>query len=197
MDATVIRRYLQPSPALRWHPWAPLAAGLAMLLFIVYFSARWGYSVAKDEQARRPQPAGVAFVMANFIARQSPARAMVYEAEAVDGIVLQGTRASSESASTLSQLREAIEARVFRSGFHVRGAGRSDAQLAAEERLRVFSMTNPSWVRTTATYCAELPINVDLRERYAKTARAYSELLGRTIRPDDLAPAVPELKCHA
>ena len=44
MDAQVIRRYLQPSPKLRWHPWEPICAGLLLLAFVFWGGAMWGYA---------------------------------------------------------------------------------------------------------------------------------------------------------
>ncbi len=44
MDIAVFRRYLQPSPTLRWHPWAPLVFALVLLSFVFYLGTQWGFA---------------------------------------------------------------------------------------------------------------------------------------------------------
>jgi len=85
VNVAALRRYLQPSPTLRWHPWAPLAAGILMLLLAVYFSAKWGYASAQREEFRGYGSLASAMYMRFLMNEKSPARALLLEAGPLDG----------------------------------------------------------------------------------------------------------------
>ena len=198
MDVATFRRYLQPSPTLRWHPWAPLVAGLLLLGFVFYLGAWWGFSASSRlfwSGAIEAKASDVFF--RHDLEEKRPAEALRREAGKLDAAVERYARLAAKPEGTLEKWRNALESRVF-----LRGrwplASHDYAVKLAELRLSEFSAANPRW-RATASWCDELHRDSrgerDLLADYKPVAEAYSQVLGRTVRPEELAPAVPGGKC--
>ena len=197
MDATVLRRYLQPSPTLRWHPWAPLAAGVLLLGFVFYLGALWGWNAYQRQDRANSHGYGYRVFMDYLVESKWPGARLVAEADAVDATVSTMLARIERAPSGMETSRSKLEAAVF----HTRHAAydrRAVVQLA-EFRLRELSPANARWAET-ATWCDRhaMPVqDVDALAPYVNAARDYSKVLGREIRPQDLAPAVPGWKCEA
>lgn len=195
MDIAVFRRYLEPSPTLRWHPWAPLAFALLSLAFVFYLGAKWGFSagnrVAGEMMVTMP---ATDVLVRHEDSKSGPARMMTREARKLDMVVRDFIGEQGNPPGVLDQWRRRLESVMF---FHGRSRAplpREYAVKIAELRMAEFSAANPQWRQFTATGC---PANrsIDFIEEYRPLAVEYSQLLGRTVRPEDLAPAVPGGKC--
>ncbi len=198
MNADVFRRYLQPSPTLRWHPWAPLATGILLLLFVFYFGAQWGYASARRQEARLYSSSASATYMRFLMSGKTPARAMLFETGPLDAAVHRFVKESEHAPGMLERWRDRLEAYMFRGGHTFGPLPREAIVNISELRLREFSPESPRW-QVTASYCDEIHGYAfgerDLLKDYADVARDYTRVLGREIRPHDLAPAVPGWKC--
>jgi len=202
MDAEAIRRYLQPSPTLRWHPWAPLVAGILLLAFVFYVGMQWGFSAALRMSSMGFGHRGLEVWSRYDRQNKMPAHAMALEADRIDSDVVSFVEGANQPPpGTLAQRRDRLEQLVF---LHRalprldRAAEREATVKMANLRIAELSAANPRWQATSA-YCDERPQYggpaLDLVAGYRSTAESYSKLLGRTIRPEDLAPAVPGGKC--
>ncbi|HEY2627550.1 MAG TPA: hypothetical protein VGI57_00410 [Usitatibacter sp.] len=118
---------------------------------------------------------------------------MERDAVKLDGAVSQYIHAQSHPATTLRQWRDQIEGYVFFKGFTLSAPTREQTAKIAEFRLATYSAANPQW-QVTSAWCDEL--SAFARSRYLRTAGEYTKLLGRTIRPEDLAPVVAGGKCN-
>jgi hypothetical protein len=193
MDSTTIRRYLQPSPTLRWHPWAPLVAGILLLVFVFYLGTRWGFSASQRVFNGFYVTAGASDVLLRDKLREKSAvSAMERDAARLDALVSEYLHRQSHPQTALQQWRDRIEHYVFFNGFGMPGLTRAQVAEIAEFRLAAYSAANPQW-QVSSTWCDEM--SAFSRSRYHRGADEYTQLLGRTIRPEDLAPAVSGGKC--
>jgi len=197
LNATTIRRYLQPAKTLRWDPWAPLVALGIALGFAFAFGAAWGFSAAKrmaDEQRVYGNP--WTYTRAQVEAMQ-PARATLEAARAFDAAVVHGAREAAAEKSAAHRIRIAIEQRVFgRAWLDTPMANRpldlheifgDGPRRAAEYRLANLAGEAPYWKRT-ARLCDEVGPAFDMSAQLAAVAAAYTTVLGRPITPEQLAP---------
>lgn len=195
MDVALLRRYLQPSPTLRWHPWAPLAFALLLLAFVFYLGAMWGFSagsrVAGEMMVTMPA-SDVLFRHEDSKSEQ--ARMMTREARKLDAVVRDFMVEQRNPPGVLGQWRGRLEGAMFFRGHSRAGLPREYAVKIAELRLAEFSAANPRWQEVTATGCPAHR-SIDFIEEYRQLAVEYSQLLGRTVRAEDLAPAVPGGRC--
>ena len=195
MAAQSLRRYLQPAPTLRWHPWAPLAFGLLCLIIVFYLGAQWGYAAAKRAHRAYLFAVPAAREMDALIAERWPARALMFEASAFDAAVMSEARRGS--VTRWDSLRDEVEAAIFPDRIRQAVPSRKDIARLAELRLRNWSAASPRW-RNTSTYCEEMAgMKRDLVPYYGPLAAAYSDVLGRAVSAESLAPAVPGWKCPA
>jgi hypothetical protein len=199
MDATTFRRYLQPSPTLRWHPWAPLIAGLLLLAFVFHLGTRWGFRAAEHLYWESGRDMGAIDVFARHDRElKNPAGAMMHEAGRLDAAVHRYIEFQAHQGTAVENLRDRIEAQYFFHGHTLAGPNRELAMKIAELRLAEYSPANPRW-QATSVACDEMHRvmrgEMNYIERYRPIAAEYSQLLGRTVRPEDLAPAVPGWKC--
>ncbi len=195
MNAHVIRRYLQPSPTLRWHPWAPLITAGVLVALVFILGAQWGYSAGKRE-VRKLEQYSYAFMVPMEQKPPFPARDMARKAGVIDAAVVKFVGEARERPGTWQGVTGAAERWVFRGGRALYVMPRESIVYLAEYRLRELSGSATAW-QVTATYCAEsAPVlsGVDLRNPIA--ADAYSTLLGRPIAAEQLAPAVPHARCE-
>jgi len=198
MNAPAIRRYLQPSPTLRWHPWAPLVAAALLIALVFALGAQWGYAAAKREWAITDRY-GHAFSTQLELTSKFPARELTRKAAAFDSAVIRYVGEQREPAGAWQRFRSGAERWIFQGGRPVGVLPRQFIVDLAEFRLRELSGTAPRWQATSA-YCDEmtyLPLTgMDLRDRWGRAAEAYTQLLGRTISAEQLAPAVPNARCE-
>jgi hypothetical protein len=194
MNATAIRRYLQPSPTLRWHPWAPLVSGLILVALVFVLGAQWGYSAAKRDSAASGY--GEAFLTRMEQKSRFPARDLVRKAAIIDAAVMRYVRESQHEVEAWEKTRNEAERWLFHAGRKPYVLPRQSIADLAEFRLSELGGTAAAW-QVTSSYCEEMhpPLTgYDLRQQAA--ADAYSTLLGRTISPEQLAPAVPNARCE-
>jgi hypothetical protein len=201
MNAPAIRRYLQPSPTLRWHPWAPLIAALIMLGFVFWAGAMWGF--AAHQRAMASLNDSQAFADRIQIERETkrPGTAAYWQSRHFDEAVKRWVLESQASPSTWQSARNRFESIVFWKGALREipvDQRRESIRSLAQFRLDHLAGNAPRWLGT-ATYCEDFPpplTGEDLRERYRATAAAYSVALGRSVAPEELAPNVPGLRCE-
>jgi hypothetical protein len=194
MDTTVIRRYLQPSPTLRWHPWAPLLAGALALLFAFYFGAQWGKGAERRELWSVVDYPGRVF-MDYFVDAKFPGERMMSDAIAIDSGVETFVRRSEHLPAWWEAPREKLEAFVLNT--HSYRQSKEFVITMAEFRLSELSPANTRWQATSA-WCARHGNRLndfDVLGAFKDSAKAYSKLLGREVRPQELAPAVPSWTC--
>ena len=191
------RRYLQPAPTLKWHPWAPLLTVALMLLFAFAFGASWGWHASE----RRWQSMGHTYAdrmhLDYLVEEKWPGSKMVSEAQSIDAVVSSFVQRQQTVPTTFERWRAAIEAFYFRAWSFQRP--RNSAVNMAEFRLREFSAAHPRWQQTSSwceRYGRQLT-EVDVRLAYQQAARDYSTLLGREVQASQLAPAVLGGKCPA
>jgi hypothetical protein len=190
-----VRRYLQPSQTLRWHPWAPLAAALLLLGFAFFLGARWGYIAGARSQDYQNYLGASAESMRYQMQQAYPARALLYEASVFDAAVHQAV--TRPAPSRLVAWNARLERLVFLDRPAMPVPPEPVVAHWAEVRLKELSAANPRW-QATAAYCDEImppATGLDVTERYVRTATEYSHLLGRDITAQQLAPAVPGGKC--
>src|SRR5258708_7041728 len=170
---------------LRWHPWAPLVAGLLLVAFAFVLGLRWGYHlgtrVAPDYSAFSSP--GREWVKFEREPRQ-PAFQTFASARSFDAVVVAWAREQDDRARPSKRLQFAIEDRLF-----LRDSAFRDgtARHWAEYRLKTLSGNAPHWQRT-ANVCQELGAGFDVRDEVDRAAKAYTRLLGREIRAEQLAP---------
>jgi hypothetical protein len=196
MTVATLRRYLQPSPTLRWHPWAPLVTLLLAFAFVFALGIAAGMKY-EQRRVRNSQYSPVIFEMLTQLeAHQRPTAIVIRRAQRIDNAVAQLVH-EDEHKGVADRVADGIQPYFWPD--RVRRVD-PDAVLhdsirrAAEWRLANLSAGAPAWEQTAA-YCNEwkYPYNViDAYERYAK---AYSTLLGREITAKQLAPAVPGGVC--
>jgi hypothetical protein len=174
MSAQALRRWLQPSPVLRWHPWAPIGALVAILLVTFILGMKLGHAAGsrRDVAYEKAVQAGT-MKMALEGFEQYPAKIRVVQAQMMDDAVLAWAKAPGRTDVYPGLVRDIGEYRV--------------TQLAGD---------SPLW-KATSSFCAEAknPSGYDLVARWEPAAKAYTKLLGREIRAEQLAPAVPGGRC--
>jgi hypothetical protein len=192
MSIVALRRYLQPSATLRWHPWAPLVALLLALLMAFAF----GFAIA-DRLARQNHGAE-ADVQAFFMAMRrldenaGNPRGVLQEAAEMDRVVVRYVAMKRSNGWSL----RGLQARIL--------TGKTIDTLpmvkrVAEYRLGELSGSAPRW-RMTAGYCSRAGApssGEDVTIPYERVARAYSDVLDRDVTAKELAPAVPGGVCQA
>jgi hypothetical protein len=198
MDATTFRRYLQPSPTLRWHPWAPALVGVLALLFAFYFGARWGKDAERREFYSAMDGAYGGRVFTDYLSDAKwPGERVMNDALAIDAGVQSFVRRDEHVPAWWEAPRARLEALVLDARtYPQRKAG---AVAMAEFRLRELSPANTRW-QVTSGYCARRGHRMsdfNVLGDFRQSAQAYSRLLGREVRPEDLAPAVPNWICPA
>lgn len=195
MDATILRRYLQPSPTLRWHPWAPLVAGIVLLVFIFYFGASWGWS-ASDRQWRSMEGAYGQRVFMDYVGEDRwPGTRVLDDAGSIDAVVRRFLQQQDHPATEWQLLRAKADRFVF--GAYTGQLDRKLVARMAQFRLKELSPASPRW-QQTSHWCdrhAMAVQEIDVLAAFAQQASDYSKLLGRVVRPEELAPAVPGWKC--
>jgi hypothetical protein len=197
MSAAILRQYLQPSPTLRWHPWAPLVIAVLVIAFVFALGAAWGHSAATRMATDRTVYTAPSFrVMAVELEAMRPARHAVESARAFDVAVIRAAREKEAQTSLPHRLRISLEDSMFgmlqedshrRRDIDLRQMYRDGARGAAEHRLKNLSGTAPYWQRT-ATLCQEVGRGWDLGTHLDVAASAYSAILERTITAQQLAP---------
>jgi hypothetical protein len=200
VDGTAFRRYLQPSPTLRWHPWAPLVAGLLMLGFAFFIGARWGYDAALRTRSFERYLPGLQIQVAYQAEAKSPGQRLVLDAARIDYAVMRFVDAPPAAPATLQRWRDQVERLVLRGGQMRYEIKPDDVVKLAEFRLRELSPSHARW-QATSSYCDDTAGwrlgEEDVAYRFHDFARAYTTLLGREVRTQDIAPAVAEWKCPA
>ena len=134
MNAEVIRRYLQPSPTLRWHPWAPLVAGVVAVLFAFLFGAFWGW----DASQRQWRSIGHVYggrVYTDYLGDEKwPGHRLVNDAGSIDATVRQFVRQQQHVPGWWERERAKVEKLTFNAWS---GAASKEGTIAmAEFRLR-------------------------------------------------------------
>jgi hypothetical protein len=188
VNAAVLRRYLQPSATLRWHPWAPLIAALLLVTFIFVFGVRWGYSAGVRFASERAAFSNTAMESVRLhLEVTRPGWMMVATAREFDAIAVAWLRDREERESIARRMQLAAEEFVFDRGRVGGEFRRTRARQLVEYRLDALSGAAPLWQRT-ATVCREVGKGLDLRDELIRAARAYTALMGREITPEQLAP---------
>ena len=188
MDAAVLRRYLQPSPTLRWHPWAPLFAALLFVTFIFVFGVRWGYSAGTRFAGERDAFSNTAMETVRLhVEATRPGWMMVGTARQFDAIAVAWLRDQEERESIARRMQLAADEFAFDRGRVGGEFRRTHKRQLVEYRLNALYGAAPLWQRT-ATVCQEVGKGLDLRDELARAAKAYTALMGREITPEQLAP---------
>jgi len=197
MQAMAIRRYLQPSPTLRWHPWAPLVAGILLVTVIFALGAMWGFSAATRMAADERAYVGPSFArMGAQLEAARPARAVVDSARSFDAAVIRWARQTEAERSLSYRLRVSLEDALFgllrenrnpRRRIDLHDAYRDAVTRNAEYRLTNLSGTASAWQRT-ATLCEEVGRGYDSSGQLETAAAAYTAVLGQKITAQQLAP---------
>lgn len=198
MNADAIRRYLQPSPTLRWHPWAPLAAGFLLLAFAFWLGAKWGFAVQGRTIGLMTYSNAWTETLRINEEDNKPARAAYRQAATIDAAIHRWVVETSSPPSAWDGIRDRIEGVVFWSGRVFPRPQQESVRKLAEVRLAHLSGNAPRWQQTTS-YCDAFrpPLSGEnIAERFRSTAREYSLVLGRTIPVEQLAPLVPGLRCE-
>jgi hypothetical protein len=173
----------------------PLAFALVSLAFVFYLGAKWGFSASNritGEMMVTMPASDVLFRHEDSNSEQ--ARVMTREARKLDMAVHEFIAEQRNPPGVLEQWRGRLESVMFFHGLSRAPLPREYAVKIAELRLAEFSAANPQWRQVTATDCPAHR-SIDFIAEYRPLAVEYSQLLGRTVRPEDLAPAVPGGKC--
>jgi hypothetical protein len=179
---------LQPSPTLRWHPWAPLVAGFLALAFVLFLATRWGYMAGARMADQRGAFAVPVLEWMHLERNETqPGWMTVTSARQLDGLVLRWMRDHEARQSPATRARLAAEEVLFGSRVDGSAVLEEGARNMAEYRLKALSGAAPLWQRTAAV-CKELGAGIDMRSELDKAAKAYTALLGREITPQQLAP---------
>jgi hypothetical protein len=198
MDVTTFRRYLQPSPTLRWHPWAPLAT--LLLAFAFVFGA--GVALGMKYQKRHDRPSRYSAAMFEVMTQQEaqvrPTALVIRRAQHIDNAVAQWVY-DNERKGWLDRAIDAVQARLRPQrvpAIDMDDALHDSMRRAAQWRLANLSGGAPAW-QQTSIYCDEWkPSFDDVTAIYQRYAEAYTKLLGREVTARQLAPAVPGGKCN-
>lgn len=194
MEIAEFRRYLQPSPSLRWHPWAPRIAAAACALVIFALGVDLGIKIEKRQLRFAQYRPAIFETMIRFEELARPTAGLIRRAGMIDDAV----RTWVEQESTrgwVDDALDALDARFSRFGMSRHAMLQSAIVRAAEWRLAHFAGSAPEW-QPTSTYCQDYgTLGGDVSSRYERPAEAYTRLLGREVRAAQLAPAVPGGKC--
>ena len=194
MVAAVLRRYLQPSPTLRWHPWAPLLALVLAFAFVFVVGVRWGYSVGKREVQMGANDYASLVSAENLWTQNRPAMDVMRKAGAIDAAVRRYLVESEAQPTVLQRIEQVL----FYRGANPYLLSKQHVVYLAEFRLKEMGGSAPMW-QVTASYCDEIhsPISgLDLRPGAEEVAKEYSKLLGRRVDAAELAPLVPNMRCE-
>ena len=198
MMEAILRRYLQPSPTLRWHPWAPLAAALVVLAFVFAIGAQVGYAIAKRELQVGADFAAYSVRWDAIRKEKQPAIDAVRRAGAIDAAVRRYLRHADEEPGVAERVLRLAERWMLYRGKDLSGPRKQGLVSLAEFRLAELGGVAPAW-QVTASYCDEMgpPISgLDLNGDYRLVAMDYSKLLSRTIDVSQVAPRIPNLRCE-
>ena len=191
MSVVTLRRYLQPSPTLRWHPWAPLVALVLALAMAFAAGCAVAYRFATEIHAAQADSQTFFHAAWRLDENAGNPRGVMQEAAEMDRVVMRYVAARKSKSISLRNLQERIAL----------GAPVDTLPMVkriAEYRLGELSGNAPRWL-VTASYCSRpgAPLSgEDLVQRYEKAAAAYSEVLSRPITARTLAPAVPDGICE-
>jgi hypothetical protein len=199
MDVATFRRYLQPSPTLRWHPWAPLAVLLLACGFVFWLGLQLGVLFAERRSSASTYAQGWFEVMLQKEQLERPSAAVVRRAHIIDNAIEAFVRDDQQRGLLIRAIDEAIESTYPRRVADARGSMRNATVRAAEWRLANFTLGAPAWEKTS-TYCRDYrsrdyPGHFDVTAAYERSAAAYSTLLGRKVTAAQLAPAIPGGEC--
>ncbi len=185
------RSYLQAPDRLRWHPWAPLTVLVLALGFA--FAAGLSLGLANQSLEERRHRLANGFMVREIIASAGgQARGMNVAAALIDQPVLDYYVTKQNGLPPLEAAINWVERQRY--SWHDL---RYEATLRKLAEFRVQEMGGQArlWSVTTGI-CADIAgVNVDFVERHRTTALAYSALLGRTIKPEDLAPLASNYRC--
>jgi len=191
--AAVVRRYLQPSPTLRWHPWAPLTVGALVAAFVVACAAWLGFAYGRHVYGMAFSPGmQVFFAMAD---EERPAAVtLVQRALRIDREVTAWVEQGRHPGWLERGFRIVDDRYYFRQPVWTE---REDAIVhLARFRLAQLSTDHPRWAQT-ASWCAASGAahGTLLPDTYERTARDYSILLHEDIAASRLMPAIPGGHC--
>jgi len=194
MNIATFRRYLQPSPTLRWHPWAPLVAGLLFVIFVFTAAAYWGYGVGK--RLATWNASTHAFFVAVRIEDEEKGniRSLLRDANHLDRAVLEWDRLRKSPPGSLEKWWRGVENRFFTGTRNMDWLHEPPRQkLYAEVRLAHFSAGAPRW-QATRRFCESRTHGyatvADIHAQYERLASLYTELLGRPVSARELAPMI-------
>jgi hypothetical protein len=191
--AAVVRRYLQPSPTLRWHPWAPLAVAVLAAGFMLAGAAWLGFAYGRHDYGMAFSPGTQVFV-AMADEERPAAMTLVQRAQRIDREVM----AWVEHGRHPDRLERAF--RVVDDRFYFARpvwTRHEDAVVhLARFRLAELSAGHPRWART-ADWCAATAAapGTLLPDTYERAAHDYSILLHEDIAVSRLVPAIPGGHC--
>jgi hypothetical protein len=168
-----------------------------LLAFVFFLGAQWGYDASQRASAWTPYHPAIQVQMAHEIERKKSAgQRMVNDANQIDWAVIRFNQRVPPAQGALASSRDALEQYLLRGGSPSFDITRKDVVRLAEFRLRELSAAAADW-QATSDYCEKnrIAYELDVRDRYRDFARAYSSILGREIRPEDIAPAVLGWTC--
>lgn len=198
MNASSIRRFLQAPDQLRFPIAAPALIGALWLFIAMAFGFEFGFQVRGDGHGL--QRAYQITTLAHEQAEGRSGHVAYLAALTLDDVVHRLSR--KEDARRASYWKGIVSGIPFIARQHERD--RVNVARLAEERLKYYSGDSPLW-KATASLCAERaerairwngkPTAFDYIASNRQTAADYSRLLGREVRPADLAPLVPGGRC--
>lgn len=201
-NAQTLRRFLQAPEKVRFPVVAPLVLGAICLLALVAALVFDVFIPFADSVVRSDRALSMAF-KADLRARQlevgMQGELAWHAARDIDRVVLQ--RAQDDDEITRGTLRGWALSKTW-----LRGLFATDASIVrtlAENRLKRLSGKAPAWA-ATARLCEEGSSRLTGGHRFqwnytwgiAEIAQAYTQVLGREIKPADLLPLVPNGRCE-
>lgn len=199
MDVATFRRYLQPSPTLRWHPWAPLGVLLLAFAFVFWMGIKLGVAFGERRASLMTYSYGTFEMMIQKEQVARPSAAVVRRAHIIDNTV-RSFVADQERRDIFNRLLDgAVNWSFPGHGKDYRRMLRQSMVNVAEWRLANMSPGTPLWHKTS-TYCDDYQNHdfkgpFDVAASYERAASAYTKLLGRTVTSRQLAPDVPGGEC--
>jgi hypothetical protein len=195
MTTATLRRWLQPAPSLRWHPGAPIAALVLGLVFTFVAGVRWGQDSHFRQDVEDAMVIGTLAKVRMEALQSGAPNGPIQDARAIDLAVVRWHGMQQPSSAWLTA-RDFIEVQTgLRRTSYGRAENAAQIRELAEFRLRMLGGDAPTWA-PTAGYCEWIQLkNLDFIRMETGTARIYSEVLGREIKPQQLVPAVPGGKC--
>lgn len=178
-------------------PRTGIFAGVSAMLLVALGAMVGGLVVQAQSEAESSAATAAIFVALQRMREEGRhGQAAYFEARRIDWAVERWVRDKDEIAR--NPIRRAYLMLPRKASIH-ESAERAIVRFA-ERRVEKLSGDAAAW-RVTAQFCRDIsspgvPLNFRLTESYGATAAAYSKLLGRTISPEQLAPAVPGGYCN-